>query len=598
MRNRFIMQTPRKLLLATIIGTTFVMAGCGGDDEEEGNTAAASSILNIGAKAGAPIVGSVEVKDSLGAIKSKALDANGDCSIDVAGMTAPFMIKAVGRVGDTKVTYYSAATSADLGGNINVTPLTDLLVSNVAQQLAENYYKNPANFSGITADKLNEAESALRAKLEPILTQVGLAGSVNLLRTSFAANHSGLDAVLDLLKLEPDLDAPSVINIINKLTGSLLGTDDVSTNSDDRTEVAATGISSAKSDLDAIVGLMNGLTSAYASASGVPSKTTLAAIFDTSKYLSSGSDFDQDYADDWSHPTNWNGTTFRLLSATSVTGNPDRLKLQIGVDDMASRINPNDADWPCYAEKDGSGQWRLIGDQLKASVGLNARAEYWLEPGKNTIRNGLYLDFDPEPYNDRMSSDAERIDYAIFTGPGLPSSTGVKRTLSNSGLILDCDLADADPLACVDVDATVDNGLYTVKLYNAAGTILNGDGDEKRLREKPLASGTLTADQFPVITSVTANGSNVTSHTQLGGAVTVGVGWTLPAGYTSDWASVDRRTSSGTFFGSGEDGDVINPAERSRSIELTSVPSINLAIVAVKANDPVGRAFKTSRFLY
>ncbi|RYZ35486.1 MAG: cytochrome c, partial [Sphingobacteriales bacterium] len=48
------------------------------------------------------------------------------------GLTAPFVFRAEGRAGGSIYVLHSAATSADVGGTINITPLTDLVLANVA----------------------------------------------------------------------------------------------------------------------------------------------------------------------------------------------------------------------------------------------------------------------------------------------------------------------------------------------------------------------------------------------------------------------------------------------------------------------------------
>src|SRR5665647_3536297 len=73
----------------------------------------ASTILSRTVAGGAAVVGTVLVTDSKGASKGATIEANGHYSIDVSGMTGPFVLKAAGTVGNTTVTYYSAATTAD-----------------------------------------------------------------------------------------------------------------------------------------------------------------------------------------------------------------------------------------------------------------------------------------------------------------------------------------------------------------------------------------------------------------------------------------------------------------------------------------------------
>jgi hypothetical protein len=139
----------KKIALSTAIVGMF-LTGCGGGGGGGANPVAATTATLSGTVAGgAAVIGTVVVTDSLGATKGGSIEANGHYSVDVTGMTGPFMLKAAGTVGNTSVTYYSAATSSDVNGTVNVTPFTNLIVSNIAAQLAENYFASDqhANFA-------------------------------------------------------------------------------------------------------------------------------------------------------------------------------------------------------------------------------------------------------------------------------------------------------------------------------------------------------------------------------------------------------------------------------------------------------------------
>jgi hypothetical protein len=196
----------RQLALTSAIAST-LLAGCGGGGGSSSTPSApvASTVLSGTAAGGAAVVGTVLVTDSKGASKGATIEANGHYSIDVSGMTGPFVLKAAGTVGNTSVTYFSAATTADLGGTVNVTPFTDLMVSNIAAQMAETYFADPANIAKIgtliTPTSLAAAQTAMHAKLLPVLQAMGISDSIDLLRSTFSADHSGMDAVLDLVKV-------------------------------------------------------------------------------------------------------------------------------------------------------------------------------------------------------------------------------------------------------------------------------------------------------------------------------------------------------------------------------------------------------------
>jgi hypothetical protein len=93
-----------------------------------------------------------------------AIAADGTYSVDTDGMTGPFVLRAEATVGGRSYRIHSAATAADVGGKINITPLTEVIIANIAGQIAENYF-NSGNFSGVNQAALASPVAALREKL-------------------------------------------------------------------------------------------------------------------------------------------------------------------------------------------------------------------------------------------------------------------------------------------------------------------------------------------------------------------------------------------------------------------------------------------------
>ena len=165
---------------------------------------AGSNTLSGTVAAGEPIVGTVTIKDSSRPSKERfvTIAAAGKYAIDISGLTAPFMLRADGAIRGRSYSIYSGATQADVGGTINITPLTDLIVANVAGQIAVNFYQ-AGNFSILTSASLNAAEALLQARLQPVLAALGV-NRIDLLRTPFSANGTGIDAALGILRVTVD----------------------------------------------------------------------------------------------------------------------------------------------------------------------------------------------------------------------------------------------------------------------------------------------------------------------------------------------------------------------------------------------------------
>ena len=197
------------------LATTACGGGGGGDS---GGVPAGTVTLSGTAAGGAPLIGTITVKDSTNFERAKTIDlaAAGQYSIDVTGLKPPFLLRAEGTIGGTSVTYFSGATSDDLGKTINITPFTDLIIGNIAGQLAKDFYKSP-NFAMLTTGKLNEERDRLKGRLTDVLKGLGVDDSVDLLRSSFKADHTGLDQVLDIVRVTPPGQGQGTIAKIKNL---------------------------------------------------------------------------------------------------------------------------------------------------------------------------------------------------------------------------------------------------------------------------------------------------------------------------------------------------------------------------------------------
>ncbi|TXJ05798.1 MAG: hypothetical protein E6Q26_00215, partial [Acinetobacter sp.] len=114
----------KKLTLAMLCGTIMGLTACDSDDDSKQNTTpvtqpAEKQVISGTAAAGAPIVGKVTVKDAKGVQKTVDIEADGKYTVDVSGMTAPFVFHAYGKVGGRDVNLVSAATSDSINKTIN-----------------------------------------------------------------------------------------------------------------------------------------------------------------------------------------------------------------------------------------------------------------------------------------------------------------------------------------------------------------------------------------------------------------------------------------------------------------------------------------------
>lgn len=609
--------TFKKLALATALAGLF-MAGCGGGG---GGVSVASKTLSGTVAGGAAVIGTVLITDSKGMTKTANIEANGRYSIDVADMTGPFVLKAAGTVGNTTVTYYSAATSADVGGTVNVTPFTNMLVSNIAAQLAETYFSNPANIGNIgaliTSGKLIAAETALQAKLQPILTALGISDSIDLLRSSFAADHSGIDAVLDLVKVEADV-ATNVFTIRNALSQEVISTDDATGSGDDATPVDSTKISDFTpervTDLQSVITKLNSFAALFANS--LPSTATMmnAGVFDTSSnFMMGGKGFAQ-FATEMSTQASAIGMKFNsvaiALDASGLSGT------------LTAVVTSNT---PSFSEKillkmvKLNNVWMVQGDGRIADLSLYAqarRSEWTVLPAINgsggaqgsSIQSGINIWIDPFAYN--STAGHTPVASALITGPGLGNGiTMVQDTqnrelrLSNSAntdtVAIECGTTDGNnqtvTTQCVNITQALDNSEYTVILKDSNGNSLNGVGYKQILPKQPIVTSALTNAMFPSITAITIDGAPLTLNTVVADK-SVAVSWTLPNGLQAKDMNIWANTTTGANYFRVEKN--LLPTDTTALIGLgtpLTVGTVSNAGVWLQSMDAFGRRFGLSK---
>lgn len=217
--------------LATLAMATAILYGCGGSGGGSASTAASTSLSGTAA-IGAPISGTVVAIDVNGKVSPPAsTSALGAFIVDVSGMTAPYILNIVGTANGKQVTLNSVATA--VGQTVNITPLTDLIVSIASGQVAGSALASScAPVNGVapaaclnalkaaaTSTNLASAVTAVKAMIQPLNTS-----GVDPLNGAFAADGTGLDKVLDQILVAPADAQGAQATITLIATNSPLGT--------------------------------------------------------------------------------------------------------------------------------------------------------------------------------------------------------------------------------------------------------------------------------------------------------------------------------------------------------------------------------------
>jgi len=231
--------TLKRLTLGIASAGLLTIYGCGGGGGTSGSatttptvTPTMATTLSGTAAIGAPIAGSVFAIDINGKVSPAATtSALGAFIVDVAGMTAPFILSITGTAGGKQVTLNSIATAA--GQTVNITPLTDLIVSTASGQ------PGGSSLTSLCAPVASVVPAACLAALTSAATPATLASATqavidmiaplnpagtNPLTGSFTANGTGMDAVLDQILVAP-ADAQGAMATITLIaTNTSLGT--------------------------------------------------------------------------------------------------------------------------------------------------------------------------------------------------------------------------------------------------------------------------------------------------------------------------------------------------------------------------------------
>lgn len=479
-------------------------SGTGGDTQQ---TTAAGAISGTAA-AGLPLRGTVTVRDSKGATKTVPLSSNGAYSVDVTGMTGPFLFFAQGTAGGSQYTLVSAATSADVNGNINITPFTDLIVANIAGQLASKYFES-GDYSTLTKEALDAEVSGLKAKLLPALLALGVDASVDLLRTSFTPLASALDTALDVLRIsvDPVRNVATIRNLVNQQQID----DDLATRAAAETGVPTmdgAGMGSAGDDISQVRKVFADFSSKFAN--GAPVAAAVLSLL-TDDFLFQDKDAAEFSAEVVSDPNLVGGS---FTDVTPVSFEPARSSVLVDFTHRDKNGVAFSLQHTVRVTKGTDGAWRLAGDGHVMEVGIH--------PLARSFGNGTRLStgFDVI-IKEKNSGNSGAVAAVVVTGPGFPQE-GVKYVpavgdltwywvdpaipqIPNIGYQMAANSTGViDQKSEAVISAIPDNAQYVFKALDASGKPVQHNGADivykVRVPRRPLTLAEAGAVRLPVIT--------------------------------------------------------------------------------------------------
>jgi len=173
-----------------------------------------SSVSGVVAS-GLPLSGKVYFKDVNGVVAETDIQPDGSYSIDVTGMTPPFIIKAVGVVGTKEVTMLSFSDGVVPVANVN--PFTDLALSiATGGSDASDIFDNSSRYqSNLRNSQVTSALEQVNEIFAEFFASLGIS-DFDPMKGSYSADGTGADGVLDHIEINI---SGGQVAIVNKNTG-------------------------------------------------------------------------------------------------------------------------------------------------------------------------------------------------------------------------------------------------------------------------------------------------------------------------------------------------------------------------------------------
>ncbi|NKE73776.1 carboxypeptidase-like regulatory domain-containing protein [Candidatus Manganitrophus noduliformans] len=373
---------------------SLVLQSCGGGGGSSGGNPPAGAITVSGTAAtGAPVGNAtITIKDATGASKTATTGTDGKYTIDVSGMTAPFLAK-VDLPGGTAL--YSVGSAA---GVVNIHPLTDLIIRTwyeVQNGAVDTAFSDPAAAPPPTATELAVIVSVIKDLVSKWLVDAGLdLENFDLISTPFDADQSGFDGFLDDITVDTtnrvisvDTDGDGTDEQVTNLdldgdddgtNGDITAATTIVVNGTTSTSFTSAFIPTTATEREGVAGALATLQSlaATATAKGADlAATDLLPLYD-SNYRHRGLDENQDaagFADDLRGTTIESFIVERVLSFDStnnIISISGRVILtQDGV--TVEEIVDEDGDGLIF-KKQSDGRWLFYGNQerARAQVGV------------------------------------------------------------------------------------------------------------------------------------------------------------------------------------------------------------------------------------
>ena len=187
-------------LSAVLLGLALVSCG---PSTSTPSTNPISTLLAGTAAIGQPVSGAnITLTDATGATRTTTTSSSGAYSIDVSGMTPPFVLVARGVANSNNVIMVSMIPSVQSSTSnvVNITPLTTAIAAMLSSD-GKAVDLNPVTDGSTITARYATIDSYVVSQIAPTLTDAGLSSSADPVTTPFTADGTGYDSVYDNLQV-------------------------------------------------------------------------------------------------------------------------------------------------------------------------------------------------------------------------------------------------------------------------------------------------------------------------------------------------------------------------------------------------------------
>ena len=349
--------------IATAVTLT-ILTACGGGSSSDAPPATNSTILSGVVATGAPLVGAPVMLKAVSGVLNTTTDANGKYGFDTVGLVGPFVLKATGL---DNAALYSAALGSDLGGVINISPLSTMVVSKAALKSGAALFDG---FSAADATNLQNglapATTTVLTLLTPVFNALGLTPSESgILRGTLVTNNTGLDRVLDAVAIS---FVGTEVTVADR-SGNPIATDDLADTPVGKMHDVQQSDLTAGADASKAAIALFAAVGTNCGSSAKSDSAACAALF-TNDYKHGGYSTPASYFNSWWADTG--NTTTAIFTNTRIVGASQRggiavYKVRVDVESKTPATSASLERVGMYPEqmeiaKVGN-EWRVAGDQ-------------------------------------------------------------------------------------------------------------------------------------------------------------------------------------------------------------------------------------------